>query len=179
MKRWPLLILGLAALGLLVLGAADAALSQGRGQGFRPCPYTPYRCSISSACKPASFSGKVEQVLTETLEEGMSPGMAVILNTTEGKIHVHLGPVWYLERQEFTLQPGDQVSVKGLCEKFAGKTRVIASELTKGDHVLQSTRRPGSPQLGGLAPALIGVAPASRFGPRAIAGATLAIEGLQ
>lgn len=145
MKRWPWLILGLATLGLLVLGAADAALSQGRGQGFRPCPYTPYRCSISNACKPASFSGKVQQILTETLEEGMSPGMAVILDTKEGKIHVHLGPVWYLERQEFTLQPGDQVSVKGVREKFAGKTRVIASELTKGDHVLLLRDAQGRP----------------------------------
>ena len=33
--------------------------------------------------------------------------------------------------------------------------RVIASELTKGDYVLQLTRFPGAPQLGGLAQALI------------------------
>ena len=35
MKHRPLLTLGLAALGLLILGAAPAALGQGRGQGFR------------------------------------------------------------------------------------------------------------------------------------------------
>ena len=42
MKRRPLLTLGLAALCLMILGVANSAMGQGRGQGFRPCPYTPY-----------------------------------------------------------------------------------------------------------------------------------------
>ncbi|MBI4642165.1 MAG: S1 domain-containing protein [Deltaproteobacteria bacterium] len=112
--------------------------AQGRGQGFRPCPYTPYTCPVKAICKAFDESGKVAQVLTETLEPGMYPGMAVVVDTKkQGRVHVSLGPVWYLERQEFELRPGDEVRVKGMCEKEKnGKLRVVAYELVKGDHVL-------------------------------------------
>jgi hypothetical protein len=146
MKRWPLLILGLATLGLLVLGAANSALSQGRGQGFRPCPYTPYLCPVAHTCKPFDASGKVAQVLTETLADSMYPGLAIVVDTkTQGRVHVHLGPVWYLERQEFEIKPGDEVGIKGMCDKKDGKMDVIAYELTKGDYVLHLRDGQGRP----------------------------------
>ena len=67
----------------------------------------------------------------------MHPGMAIIMDTKDhGQVLVHLGPVWYLERQEFELNPGDEVRVKGMCEKEKdGKLQVTAYELTKGDYV--------------------------------------------
>lgn len=147
MKRWAFLTLGLsAALGLLVLGAADSALSQGRGQGFRPCPYTPYLCPVRHTCKPFDATGKVAQVLTETLADSMHPGLAVVVDTkTQGRVHVHLGPVWYLERQEFEIKPGDEVGVKGMCDKKDGKMDVVAYELTKGDYVLHLRDAQGRP----------------------------------
>jgi len=146
MKRWAFLILGLAALGLLVLGAADSALSQGRGQGFRPCPYTPYLCPVRHTCKPFEASGKVAQVLTETLADSMHPGLAVVVDTkTQGRVHVHLGPVWYLERQEFVINPGDEVGIKGMGDKKDGQMDVIAYELTKGDYVLHLRDAQGRP----------------------------------
>ncbi|MBU4234610.1 MAG: hypothetical protein KKD99_08965 [Proteobacteria bacterium] len=77
-------------------------------------------------------------MLTETLEEGMHPGMAVILDTKDhGQVLVHIGPVWYVERQDFELNPGDEVRVKGMCEKEKdGKLQATAYELTKADYVL-------------------------------------------
>jgi hypothetical protein len=147
MKRWQLV--GTSVLGLILWGGALAgpAWSQGRGQGFRPCPYTPYMCPVKGICKPFDESGKVVQVLTETLQEGMHPGMAVVVDTkNRGQVHVSLGPVWYLERQEFELKPGDEVRVKGMCEQEKdGKLRVIAFELTKGDYVLQLRDSQGRP----------------------------------
>jgi hypothetical protein len=102
-------------------------------------------CPVKPTCKPFDESGKVVQVLTETLEDGMHPGMAVIMDTkTQGQAHVSLGPVWYLERQEFEIKPGDEVRVKGMCEKD-GKLRVVAFELTKGDYVLQLRDSQGRP----------------------------------
>jgi hypothetical protein len=125
---------------------AGPAFSQGRGQGFRPCPYTPYLCPVTATCKTFEESGKVAQVLTETLEQDMQPGMAVVLDTkTRGRVHVHLGPVWYLERQEFELKPGDEVGVKGMCEQKEGKLRVLAYELTKGGYVLALRDSQGRP----------------------------------
>jgi hypothetical protein len=136
MKRWQLIAMSVLVMGLFAGAMPPQALSQGRGQGFRPCPYTAYLCPVKAVCKPFDESGKVVQVLTETLDDGMYPGMALILDTkTRGQVHVHLAPIWYLERQEFELKPGDEVQVKGMCEQQDGM-KVVAYELTKGDHVL-------------------------------------------
>lgn len=144
MKRWQWFLAGLM---LILLGGAlpDQARTQGRGQGFRACPYQPYACPVTATCKPFDEGGKVVQVLTETLEEAMHPGMAVVVDTKlQGRVHVHLGPVWYLERQEFELKVGDEVRVKGMCEKD-GKLKVIAFEVTRGDHVLHLRDAQGRP----------------------------------
>jgi hypothetical protein len=93
MKRWSLV--GTSVLGLAVWSwvMVAPALSQGRGQGFRPCPYTSYLCPVRHTCKPFDASGKVAQVLTENLADSMRPGMAVVVDTkTQGRVHVHLGP---------------------------------------------------------------------------------------
>jgi len=146
MKRRHILIFGLVALLFLALASPRGALSQGRGQGFRPCPYEPYLCPVQAVCKPFDESGKVAQVLTETLSDSMHPGMAVIMDTkTRGQVLVHLGPVWYLERQEFTLTPGDEVRVRGMCEKKDGKLQVIAYELTRGEYTLHLRDDQGRP----------------------------------
>ena len=147
MKRWQIMGTILLAGAVWTLGLNAPALSQGRGQGFRPCPYSPYVCPVKAICKPFEESGKVVQVLTETLEDAMHPGMALVMDTkARGLVHVHLGPVWYLERQEFELKPGDEVRVKGMCEKEKdGKLRVIAYELTKGDYVLSLRDSQGRP----------------------------------
>jgi len=146
MKRAYFLTVGAAALCLMVWGTAVPALSQGRGQGFRPCPYSAYVCPVRHTCKPFEASGKVVQVLTESLEDGMHPGMAIVVDTkTQGRVHVHLGPVWYLERQEFDIKPGDEVGIKGMCDKKSEKMDVIAYELTHGDYVLHLRDSQGRP----------------------------------
>lgn len=146
MRRRHLLGLGLAAL----LGAAliwpPAAQSQGRGQGFRPCPYTPYVCPVTEVCKPMTITGKVSQVLTETLQDKMHPGMAILVDSKEkGRVRIHLGPVWYLERQEFNLEPGQEVTVQGVCLEVKGQTRLIAAQVTVGDSVLLLRDQQGQP----------------------------------
>jgi len=147
MKRWQVVLTSVVVMALFSGTIPNLTWGQGRGQGFRPCPYSPYQCSMGQTCKPFDESCKVVQVLTETLETGMYPGMAVIVDTkNQGQVHISLGPVWYLERQDFELKPGDEVRVKGMCEKVKdGKMRVIAFELTKGDYVLQLRDSLGRP----------------------------------
>lgn len=146
MKRWQLAGAGMLSLLVWCAVLVNPAWS-GRGQGFRPCPYAPYVCQMKGICKPFDAQGKVVQVLTETLEKGMYPGMAIILDTKDhGQVLVHLGPVWYLERQEFELNPGDAVRVKGMCgEVKDGKLQVTAYELAQGNHVLLLRDSQGRP----------------------------------
>jgi hypothetical protein len=147
MKRWTLLITSILSLLVWCGAVAGPAFSQGRGQGFRACPYSPYQCPVKNTCKPFDESGKVVQVLTETLGAGMHPGMALIVDTkNQGQVHVSLGPVWYLERQEFEIAPGDEVQIKGMCDKEqSGKLRIIAYEISKGDYLLALRDSQGRP----------------------------------
>jgi hypothetical protein len=146
MKRSQVSGLGLVVLLGIALMFPPPALSQGRGQGFRPCPYTPYRCSPPRVCKPLTITGKVSRVFTETLQENMYPGMAMLVDTKDhGQVRVHLGPVWYLERQEFSLVPGQKVQVKGICLEEKGKTRLIAAQVIVGDSVLMLRDAAGRP----------------------------------
>lgn len=149
MKRCQLFWVTAGFMALSLLALTTQAWSQGRGQGFRACPYTPYMCPVKSTCKPFDERGKVVRTLTETLEEGMYPGLAVVMDTkTQGQVHVSLGPVWYLERQEFELKPGDEVRVRGMCEREKdrdGRFRVIAYELSRGDFVLSLRDPQGRP----------------------------------
>lgn len=146
MKRWQ--IVGTSVLGLMVWcwAVTSPAWGQGRGQGFRPCPYTPYQCPAKGVCKPMTITGKVIQVLTETLEDKMHPGMAILVDSKEkGRVRVHLGPVWYLERQEFDLEVGQEVQVKGICLEEKGETRLIAAQVTVGNSVLMLRDTEGRP----------------------------------
>lgn len=145
MQLRQFIVIGLTA-ALLPWALPFQAAAQGRGQGFRPCPYTPYVCKVSKTCRPFNEPGKVVQVRTEMLAEDMHPGMAILVNTkTQGQVLVHLGPVWYLERQEFEIRPGDEVGIKGMCDKLDGKTVVIAYELTRGDYLLHLRDSQGRP----------------------------------
>ncbi len=145
MKRWHFITI-VILVTLLGWALPHQAGAQGRGQGFRPCPYAPYICPVKAVCKPFDESGKVVQVLSETLEDGMHPGMAVVVDTkNQGQVHVHLGPVWYLERQEFELKPGDKVRVRGMCEKKDARLQVIAYELSRGEYTLHLRDDQGRP----------------------------------
>lgn len=147
MKRWQVFGFGLTALLVAALVLPISARSQGRGQGFRPCPYSPYLCSPpSNLCRPLTIKGKISRVFSETLQDNMYPGMAIMVDTKDhGLVRVHLGPVWYLERQEFNLTPGQEVQVQGVCLEEQGKTRLIAAQVTAGDHVLVLRDPQGQP----------------------------------
>jgi len=60
-------------------------------------------------------------------------------------VRVHLGPVWYLERQEFDFKPGQEVQVKGVCLGEKGETRLIAAQVIVGDSVLLLRDQQGRP----------------------------------
>jgi len=147
MKRWQRTTSAFVVLALCLWAWVTPAFSQGRGQGFRPCPYRPYVCPVTATCQPFEAKGKVVKVFTEALEAVMHPGMALVMDAeTKGQVLIHLGPVWYLERQEFELVPGDEIRVRGMSKKEpAGQLEVIAYELSKGDYVLHLRDSQGRP----------------------------------
>jgi len=74
--------------------------------------------------------------------DGMADGLHLLLKTRDESIPVHLGPLWFLERQDFSLAAGDVVEVVGSRVTFEGMPALIATEVKKGDNVLR-LREPG------------------------------------
>jgi len=107
----------------------------GRGQGFRTLPY---RVSQEvHTCVPGKFSGRIIRLRAETFSQDMEPGLAMDVQTPDkGLVHVHLGPLWFLERQEADLKPGDEVTIQGFCYKLDGQERLLAAEVAHKDHTL-------------------------------------------
>jgi hypothetical protein len=116
---------------------------QGRGSaGWGPG--TPY-ARMYDPKTVETVSGEVASLETLTPMQGMGSGMHLLLKTDKGVISVHLGPVWYLENQDVSLQPGDRVQVRGSRITFQGKPAIIAAEVTRGDEVLHLRDEAGFP----------------------------------
>jgi hypothetical protein len=132
----------LVMLAIFLVGCAQTqtipfeATEGGRGQGFRT---QPYKCLIDQAdAKPGEVSGKITKMTMETFEWFREPGLAMEVNTpTQGIVHVHLGPLSLLERREPDLRIGDQVSLQVFSYNVAGKSRLIAKEISHQGHITQ------------------------------------------
>ncbi len=83
-----------------------------------------------------TLSGEVVGVERIRPMERMSYGVHILLKTEEETIPVHLGPVWYIQRQDVRIKKGDKIEVTGSRVMMRGKPTIIASEVKKGDEVL-------------------------------------------
>lgn len=78
-----------------------------------------------------TLDGEVVKVEAASPRRGMSPGIHLTLKTAKEEVSVHLGPQWFLERQEFAVEPKEKLTVVGSRITIDGKVAVIASELRK------------------------------------------------
>lgn len=64
-------------------------------------------------------------------------GIHLILKAGDQTIDIHVGPSWYLEKENMVLTTGDQITVKGSQVTLNNnQSFVIAQEITKGNQVL-------------------------------------------
>jgi len=82
-------------------------------------------------------------------QKGMSAGIHLKVKTDKETISVHLGPVWYMEKQDVKLSPKDKIEVKGSRITFNGKPAIIAAEVKKGDEILTLRDANGVPMWSG------------------------------
>jgi hypothetical protein len=137
-------------LSMTFLSACSSPLEQygmrgGRGQGFRLCPY---QCSAPEnvPCRSGTITGKITKISIEKFAEDMEPGIA--LNVIDGdgnQMHVHVGPLWFMEKRESDFQIGDTVTIQGLCYHKDGKHYLIAAKMTHKDHTLNLRDAQGRP----------------------------------
>jgi hypothetical protein len=80
---------------------------------------------------------------------GRSYGVHLTLKTDKETIPVHLGPSWYIDKQNIKIEPKDKVKVTGSRVSFEGKPTIIAAEVKKGDKVLKLRDQAGIPMWAG------------------------------
>ena len=92
-----------------------------------------------------TVSGEVIAVKHITPVKGMSYGVHLELKTEKETVFVHLGPGWFIENQETTIEPKDKLEIKGSRVTFDGKPAIIAAEVKKNDRVLKLRDENGVP----------------------------------
>jgi hypothetical protein len=92
-----------------------------------------------------TISGEVASVDTITPIKGMSSGVHLMGKTDKETISVHLGPAWYIQRQDMKIVPGDKVEIAGSRISFQGQPAIIAAEVKKGTEILKLRDENGFP----------------------------------
>src|SRR6056297_519182 len=139
MKR--LFYSGLALLTVLTM-MPDIASAQQRGQNKNKPMYS-RNFDVNSM---ETIEGEVTEVTIQTGRNNMgTPGVHLVVKTENASIPVHLGPVWYMEQQEYHFEKGDQVTVYGSRITFQDAPAIIAVNVKRGDMVLQLRNRQGMP----------------------------------
>jgi hypothetical protein len=92
-----------------------------------------------------TIGGDVSRLDTITPIKGMSSGIHLLLKTDKETVSVHLGPAWYIQRQDMKIVPGDKVEIKGSRITFQGKPAIIAAEVNKGNEILKLRDENGFP----------------------------------
>ena len=92
-----------------------------------------------------TISGEVASVDTITPIKGMSSGVHLMVKTDKDTISVHLGPAWYIQRQDMKIAPGDKVEIAGSRITFQTQPAITAAELKKGTEILKLRDGDGFP----------------------------------
>jgi hypothetical protein len=141
----------MAVVALLSLFTLADTLAQ-RGGGWRGGggwgAGTPYS-RMYNPQTVENISGEVVSVDKITPMKGMHSGIHAMVKTEKETISVHLGPDWYIENQDFGIEPKDKIDVKGSRITYEGKPALIAAEVKKGDQVLTLRDASGVPAWSG------------------------------
>jgi hypothetical protein len=140
---------GATILGLVLLVSAaisqDTTMMRGRGAG-------PMRMGRMAKGSPMMYDLKTvetdsgEVATLDTVSSGtMPPGVHLTLTMGKENLGVHLGPAWYLSKQDVRIRPGDRIVVTGSRISFRGSPALIAAEIRNGKGVLKLRDAAGFP----------------------------------
>ena len=128
-------------LGVLAFLMAPPSWAQQSGPGPPGGPGNPGRPAGPQALQSpgrGDSNGESGGGEPPCLQEGGKPDrVAMVLQTNQGAVKVHLGPADYLDQQALKLAVGDQVEVKGVKVSRLKAPTFIAGEVRKGDQVLK------------------------------------------
>jgi hypothetical protein len=93
-----------------------------------------------------TINGRVTGVERITPMQGMSQGVQLNVRGDDNRTHrVHLGPVWFIEKQQSQFNQGDQIQVVGSEVDLEGQQIVMANVVRENDRVMLLRTRTGTP----------------------------------
>ncbi len=99
-----------------------------------------------------TIKGTITNVQNAPPMKGMSDAVVVTIHTDSGDRKVHLGPAWFLNRQDLRLNTGDTITIKGAKASVQGDDVVIASEIQTSSGTLRLRDSKGMPNWDALRP---------------------------
>ncbi len=135
MRKFGFAIICTAILALTLAGSALAQPGRGPGAGYGRI-YNPRTVE--------TLSGQVVSVDTFSGRGGYQ-GIHLTLKTDKETIPVHLGPSWFMDRQNVKFAAQDTVEVTGSRVTFDGKPAIIAQEVKKAGQSLKLRDANGIP----------------------------------
>jgi hypothetical protein len=113
--------------------------SSGWGQG------TPYE-RLFNAYNIQTLNGTIYRIDTVTPMRDMAEGIQLVIrSSTREEVPVHLGPSWYILRQDMNLGLNDPVEVRGARFTLNGKNTWAAFEVRTKDRILLLRDEDGIP----------------------------------
>ena len=117
-----------------VAGCHGANCYDYRGAGCREADCAGVRTDSRAALE--TVSGEVIDVYETTSRQGYRAGLHLLVKTNEETIDVHLGPISYIEGQNFYFESGDALEIKGDLLNDSQIPTMIAIEVKKNNDTL-------------------------------------------
>ncbi len=96
-----------------------------------------------------NISGEVAQVFRVKYPDNDCYLIAILsTKANNGKVAVNLGPIWFLEENNFSVNENDNIEVKGAKVRTNGRFILVATELTKNGNTLNIRDDKGTPLWG-------------------------------
>jgi hypothetical protein len=106
------------------------------------------RAGLESGSPPDQVSDPIEEVKTIP-GPGVQAGVHLVLETTRETIEIDLGPEWFLKKQNYRLNKGDNITVIGSRVKRDAGEAVIARQVTRGKETMTFRDEKGFPRWSG------------------------------
>jgi hypothetical protein len=137
----------LALIFVALACAASPVAAQGRNSARRPG--SQYG-RIYDPRTVETVAGEIVRVEKLVSMRGPHRGVHWLLKTSQSEpLAVHLGPDWFVDKQEIAFKEGDRVEVRGSRVTFEGKAAIIAAEVTKDGKTLHLRDANGVPAWAG------------------------------
>jgi hypothetical protein len=149
MKRFGIM----AILAVLVMTVMTTIAHSQPWKGWKGSGGWGYKSQYQRIYNPqtvTTIKGIVEAVEQIIPRGGMSYGIHLKVKIDEETLSVHLGPAWFIERQDIKIEKDDIIEVKGSKITYDGAPSIIAAEVKKGDTVLRLRDENGFPAWAGM-----------------------------